>query len=230
MYFSTVNPQRTGLALLLALVICTVKSYGQAFQYLTFTFGGSVSALSNYKYIPIQQQPYYQGSFNYGFSISQEANLHLGISYLSTYINFGKEPHSICDQEDNSCFAESWVQYINLPITFELYQNGGKVKSKSYYHLNMIPLFSYSERTLRTEIFETPLYRIELDDQTVDGFKFQDFHLGFALGTDISLTRKLKFFIEPSIQHSILFRKEDLVNPNYIISLRLGIRIRTYRR
>ena len=86
-------------------------------------------------------------------------------------------------------------------------------------------MFSVKSRQIKTE-FSNGIIGV---DTTFSNFKFQDMHLELGLGGDISLSSKLKLFFEPSIQHSITFRKEDLVNPNYMISLKLGLRFRSVK-
>ena len=180
--------------------------------------------------MPYQSRVYFSGGFEYGFSLTQYLNLKLGVNVLNTYINNGKEAHSICDIPGNTCFSEAEVFYTNTALSLEFYQNGGKSGTKSFYNITLHPMFSINERLIRSEIYTLPDVELIIDTTSVSGFKFQDLHLGFSLGSDISLSRKFKIYFEPSIQHSVLFRKEDLINPNYLISIKLGFKIRSYRR
>lgn len=220
---------KTKFILLLGLFLGSTV-FGQRFEYFSWTYYGQVSALSNYKTIPFQNQPYYSGGIDYGTSLSNSLNIKIGAHYIETYINNDKQFHSVCNLPDNSCFAESEVKYINFPIGIELYSNSSRLKSKSYYSFRFIPMFSMEELFVKSEIFEEPETYLAVDSTLTTNFKFQDLHFEFIIGSDISLTRKLKLFLEPSIQHTLMFRKEDLINPNYMISFRAGLRLRSYKK
>ena len=92
-------------------------------------------------------------------------------------------------------------------------------------------MLSLQERLIKTEIFkqEDPDNILQIDTTTNNGLKFQDLHLEFSIGTEFSISDKFKLYFEPSVQHSTLFRKEDLINPNYMISFRLGLRLRSHK-
>jgi hypothetical protein len=218
------------LALLLSFIVVANLGKAQFGQYYSLSVYGQASGLSNYHYLPYQSRIYFSGGFEYGFSLTQYLNLKLGVNTLNTYINNGKEAHSICELPGNTCFSEAEVLYINSPISIEFYQNGGKTGTKTFYNITLHPMFSINEKLIKSEIYDVPEVALIIDTFEVKGFKFQDLHIGFSLGSDIALSRKFKFYFEPSIQHSILFRKEDLINPNYLISLKLGFKIRSYRR
>ena len=213
------------------LLLFTINVKAQRFQYFSWSFYGQGSALSNYNTVPIQNQPYYSGGLSYGTSLTNSTNIKIGGHYLETTLNSDKQFHSICDQPDHSCFTESEVKYLNIPMGIEFYSNNSRIKTKSYYHLNLIPMFSLESLLIKSEIyFDDNEVELGVDSTLNTNFSFQEIHMEFVLGTDISLTRKLKLFFEPSIQNSILFRKEDLINYNYMISLRIGLRIRSYKR
>lgn len=213
------------------IVLITFNVKAQRFQYFSWSFYGQGSALSNYRTVPMQNQAYFSGGLGYGTSLTNTVNLKVGAHYLETTMNSDKQFHSICDQPDHTCFAESEAKYLNIPIGIEFYSNNSRIKTKSYYHLNLIPMFSMESLLIKSEIyFNENDVELGVDSTLNTNIQFQDIHLEMVLGTDISLTRKLKLFFEPSIQHSILFRKEDLINYNYMISLRLGLRVRSYKR
>lgn len=71
------------------------------------------------------------------------------------------------------------------------------------------------------------MIKLTLFRQTTLGYGFTRL---ISLGADIPLTRKLKLFFVLSIQHSLFYRKEDLINANYLISLQLILRLRSYER
>ncbi|MBO72172.1 MAG: hypothetical protein CMD35_01025 [Flavobacteriales bacterium] len=212
-------------------VLIVSSSYGQKFNYSSWSAYLQGSFLSNYKTIPVQPRGFLSGGIDYSSSYNKDINLKFGINYLETFINNDKKIHSICDQPDNSCWAESDMRYINLPVGIELYANKAKIQTKSYYGFRLIPMFSLQERLIKTEIFidQDPDNILQIDTTTKNGFKFQDLHLEFTIGTEFSINEEFKFYFEPSVQHSALFRKEDLINPNYMISFRLGIRFRSHK-
>ena len=70
---------------------------------------------------------------------------------------------------------------------------------------------------------------IDSFEELKNGLKFQDLHFEFSIGTEFSISDKFKLYFEPSVQHSTLFRKEDLINPNYMISFRLGLKLRSHK-
>lgn len=211
-------------------LIVGLSAFGQRWQYYSLSLYGQGSALSNYRKVAIQNQVYFSGGIDYGTSLSNDLNLKIGAHYMETFINNGKQFHKICDQPDNTCFVESDGKYINFPIGVELYSNKSRLKNKSYYNLRLIPMFSTQELVIKSEIFDKPEVHLEIDSALNTNFKFQDLHFEFAIGRDISITKKLKLYFEPSIQHSLFFKKEDLVNPNYMISFRLGLRVRSYKK
>lgn len=222
---------RTKLNLLLGLLLLGLTSYSQKFRYTSLSAYGQGSVLSNYRTIPIQPRGFFSGGVDYTTSYTKDINFKFGINYLETFINNDKQVHSICDQPDNSCWAESDMRYINLPMGIEIYANKAKIQTKSYYGFRLIPMLSLQERLIKTEIFieEDPNNILQIDTTTNNGLKFQDLHLEFSIGTEFSISDKFKLYFEPSVQHSTLFRKEDLINPNYMISFRLGLRLRSYK-
>ena len=222
---------KTKLNLLLGLLILGLTSYSQKFNYTSWSAYGQGSVLSNYRTIPIQSRGFFSGGIDYSTSYNKDINLKFGINYLETFINNDKKVHSICDQPDNSCWAESDMRYINLPMGIELYANKAKIQTKSYYGFRLIPMLSLQERLIKTEIFrdEEPDKILQIDTTLKNGLKFQDLHFEFSIGTEFSISEKFKLYFEPSVQHSTLFRKEDLINPNYMISFRLGLKLRSYK-
>lgn len=212
--------------LLLMGLLAGFSAFSQMWQDYSFSIYGQGSALSNYRTIEVQNKAYFSGGLDFGTSVSNSLNLKFGLHFIETYLNNDKQIHSICEQPDQSCFAESNVKYINFPIGIELYSNSSRLESKSYYNFRLIPMFSSQEIVIKSEIFSEPEFYLDVDSSLNSKFKFQDLHFEFSIGADISITKTLKFYFEPSVQHSILFRKEDLVNPNYMISLRIGLRTR----
>lgn len=210
---------------LIIISFLSLNAFAQRFEHYSLSIYGQGSALSNYRTVQIQKRPYFSSGFDYGTSLTETINVKGGLNYMYMYLNNDKQNHSACDLPDNSCWIESEVNYINFPIGLEFYSNTSRLQSKSYYIAKIIPMFSVKSRQIKTE-FSNGIIGV---DTTFSNFKFQDMHLELGLGGDISLSSKLKLFFEPSIQHSITFRKEDLVNPNYMISLKLGLRFRSVK-
>lgn len=225
---------KTKASIILAFFI-SFGSFGQRFQYYSLSAYSQVSALSNYKYKDVQNRPYFSGGIDYGTSLTEMLNLKGGVNYMSMYLDNGRKKHSICDDPNQRCFVESEMNYLSFPLGLEFYSNASKLESKSYYIVKLIPMFSVASKMIRTEFYskeseETPGEFILIDDEYItqfSNFKFQDLHLELGLGGDIALSHQYKLYFEPSVQHSITFRTEDLVNPNYMISLRIGIRLRS---
>ncbi|MAW65516.1 MAG: hypothetical protein CMD18_04905 [Flavobacteriales bacterium] len=221
----------TKLYLVLGIFLMFKMSYSQKFEYSSWSIFGQGSVLSNYRTMSIQPRGFFSGGIDYSTSYDRDINIKFGVNYLETFIMNGKNKHSICDQPDNSCHVESDMKYLNLPMGIELYANKSKIKTKSYYGFTLIPMLSLQERLIKMEIFpgEEPDKVVQVDSLTNKGLKFQDLHFQFSIGTEISITEKYKVYFEPSVQHSMLFRKEDLRNPNYMISFRLGLRMRSQK-
>lgn len=218
-------------SLTLGIFLLGITTYAQKFDYSSWSAFGQSSILSNYRTIPIQQKLFFSGGLDYSISYDKDINLKFGAQYLETYINNDKQKHSICDQPDNSCWVESEMKYINLPVGVEFYSNKSKIKTKSYYNLRLVPMFSVRELVIKTEFLENNAgnYELIIDSTVSNNFKFQDLHIEFSIGTEFSITDQYKIYFEPSVQHSMLFRKEDLRNPNYMVSFRLGLRMRSQK-
>ena len=216
-------------ALALSILFVGYHSFGQQFKFTSWSVYGQGSVLSNYKTIPIQPRGFFSGGVDYSTSYDKDLNLRFGIHYMETFINNDKLFHSICNQPDNSCWVESDMRYLSLPLGIELYANKAKIKTKSYYLFRLIPMFSSQERIIKTEVFKEPQHYVDTANIVHNGLKFQDLHFEFSIGTEFSINDIYKVYFEPAVQHSMLFRKEDLVNPNYIISFRLGLRLRSHK-
>ena len=121
----------TKLSLIFGILLIGITTNAQQFEYSSFSAFGQSSILSNYRTIPIQQKIFFSGGLDYSVSYDKDLNLKMGAQYLETYINNDKQKHSICDQPDNSCWAESDMRYINLPMGIEIYPNKAKMKTKS---------------------------------------------------------------------------------------------------
>jgi hypothetical protein len=221
----------TKISFILGILLIGITTNAQQFDYSSLSVFGQSSILSNYRTIPIQQKVFFSGGLDYSISYDKNINLKIGAQYLETYINNDKQKHSICDQPDNSCWAESEMKYINLPIGVEFYSNKSNIKTKSYYNFKLVPMFSVQDLLIKTEFLENKdgNHLLTLDSLVNNRFKFQDLHIEFSIGTEISITDQYKIYFEPSVQHSMLFRTEDLRNPNYMISFRLGLRMRSQK-
>ena len=203
---------QTKLHILIGILSIGLNSYSQQFEYTSWSVYGQGSVLSNYRTLPIQPRGFFSGGLDYTTSYNNDINIKLGLHFMETFIDNGKKFHSICDQPDNSCWVESDVTYMNLPLGIEFYSNNSKLKTKSYYNLRLIPMFSLRELSIKTDFLENASgnYELMIDSLINKKLKFQDLHIEFSIGTEFSISENYKVYFEPSIQHSMLFRKEDL--------------------
>jgi hypothetical protein len=163
------------------------------------------------------------GGIGVGFSINDNFNLLGGLSYMHVKPNNTKSDYSFC--EDKSCLPIAESNQIFLPIGIEYYKNTDRSPFQMFYTLKVVPAFSV------TEVTEIVPYNVFREPQTSykvtnNGFKFQDLQFRIALNNEFSINQKYKIYLEPSVSHSILFRTEDMINPDYIISLKVGFKIR----
>lgn len=199
------------------------KDFG---KYQSVSLFGYGAALSNYNHSIIQQKPYFGGGINYTTSILSDLNLLVGLTYFKYDMEYTKTSYSDCDSEDGTCWMETNSTQLQIPLGVEFYLNDNNLAVRSYYRLSLNTSFSIQEQKNITKIVNDP----DFDDVVVivddNGLKFQDLSLRFGLGTEIRLKKDFFFTIEPNLSHSILFRQEDVINPNYIIRLDLGLRYR----
>ena len=123
------------------------------------------------------------------------------------------------------CYPEVTSHQIFIPIGFEYYTNTDRSTFQSFFNVHLIPSFSLSERREITPFDSSSV--VALEPYTVtSGFGFQDLNLKIGLNNEFGINENLKVYIEPSVRHSLLFRKEDVVNPDWTISLKIGVKYR----
>jgi hypothetical protein len=215
------------VTLLLLFVISTFTFAQKDFsKYQSISIFGYGAALSNYNYEVIQPRVFVGGGINYTVSLLSDLNLLAGITYFKYDMEYTKSEYSDCDSEDGTCWMETNSTQLNIPIGFEFFLNDNNLAIRTYYRLSLNTSFSLKEQKNITKIIFDPEFddaEIQVDD---NGFKFQDLSLRFALGTEIRLHKKMFLTIEPNLAHSILFRTDDVINPNYVLRLDLGLRYR----
>lgn len=159
-----------------------------------------------------------------GMSVSKRFNLLLGLGFMQMKPNNTRSDYTICDGSP-SCIPITVSNQLFLPFGFEYYLNTDRSPFQSFYSIKLVPSFSVTEKT---EIipFDADHAALPAIVKKNNGFKFQDFHFQIAINNEIGINQDYKIFIEPSASHSLLFRKEDFVNPDYMISLKIGFRFR----
>ena len=209
--------------LLSGFTIAQNKDFGKYKSISVFGYG---AALSNYNHEIIQQRPYFGGGLNYTHSLFSELNLLAGVTYFKYDMEYTKAQYEDCDSEDGTCWMETNSTQLQIPLGVEFYINDNNLAVRTYYRVSLNTSFSLQEQMNITKIVVNPEFgapEIQVDD---NGFKFQDLSLRVAMGTEIRLNEKLFLSIEPNLSHSLLFRSEDVINPNYILRFDLGLRYR----
>ncbi|MFT6715962.1 MAG: hypothetical protein ACJA0Q_000591 [Saprospiraceae bacterium] len=158
-----------------------------------------------------------------GLSVHDEFNLLLGLNFMQVKPNNTPSDYSFC--EDAYCLPLPVSNQLFLPIGIEYYNNTDQSPFQLFYALKIVPAFSVTEVT---EVIPFNVSRVQLASYEVKNneFKFQDLHVQIALNNEFSINQKYKIYVEPSISHSILFKAEDIINPDYFISLKIGFKIR----
>jgi hypothetical protein len=158
-----------------------------------------------------------------GFSFSDNFNLLVGLNFMQVKPNNAHSDYTFC--EDASCIPVAVSNQIFLPVGIEYYNNTDQSPFQIFYALRVVPAFSVTEVTEVTPFNkmreQQASYKVENN-----GFKFQDLHFQIALNNEFSINEKYKIYVEPSVSHSLLFRSEDVINPDYILSLKIGFKIR----
>lgn len=174
---------------------------------------------------------YVGGGLAYGFSIVDQFNMSIGLDYLS-YKPYN--PRGFYDTFDEIAGENEMIysykpdvstSQIYLPIGFEFYSNTNYKPFHTFLIVSFIPSFSLTEK-MDVTVYDELLNEIDHFSEEESGFKFQDFNVSFAISNDLNILEKYKFFFEPSVRISALFRSEDLINPGSMFLLKVGIRYR----
>lgn len=219
-----VNILFVGFFLLLATPLVSLGSnFG---QFISYQANYHVSVLDNVQY-GISTRPnkvHMGGGLGFGASINDMFNLLIGVDYMTIQPNNARSDYSFdLGYKSYQPFVTS--AQLFLPIGFEYYSNTDRSPFQSFYSVHLIPSFSITEKMdiIPFDEFHIAQPNILIED---NGFKFQDFSLQIAINNEFSINENYKVFIEPSIRHSILFRAEDVVNPDYMLSIKIGFKFR----
>lgn len=163
------------------------------------------------------------GGVGIGLSVNDNFNLLVGLNYMLVKPMNNRSDYSFC--ESPSCLPISASNQLFLPIGVEYYGNTDMSPFQLFYTLRLVPAFSVTEVTevIPFDEFQSPQPSYQVEN---NGLKFQDLQIEIAINNEFSLSQKFKIYLEPSVSHSILFRAEDFINPDYVIALKVGFRIR----
>jgi len=213
--------------LLFFVVLSGTKLLGQA------TFGEhksleafvNLALLDNKQYGPetVPRRLHVGGGIGGSVSINDNINLLLGLNFLQVKPNNTRSDYSFCP--DLSCIPLALSNQLFLPIGAEYYTNTNQSPFQMFWALRLVPAFSMTEVT---EIIPFDYNQSQQPSVFVknNGFKFQDLQFQVAVNNEFSINQKYKIYVEPSVSHSILFRAEDAINADYIMSLKIGFKIR----
>jgi hypothetical protein len=163
------------------------------------------------------------GGLGASVSINDNFNLLGGLNFLQVKPNNTRSDYSFC--ESFSCLPMASSSQLFVPLGIEYYDNTDQSPFQMFYALRLIPSISISEsmEVIPHDSENDPLPSYQVKD---NGIKFQDLQIQIAINNEFSLSEKYKIYIEPSASHSILFRDEDVINPDFIISIKVGFKIR----
>ena len=156
-------------------------------------------------------------------SINSSFNLMYGLAYMKISPNNNNSDYSFCP--DASCFPVVSSHQLFVPVGVEYYSNSDRSPFQSYFTISLVPAFSFSQESTITSYDK---FNIEGETYTEknNGFKFQDLHFQIAVNNEFSLDQNYKIYVEPSLSHTVLFKSEDTVNPDYMISIKIGFKFR----
>ena len=164
------------------------------------------------------------GGIGASASINDQFNLTLGLNYLTIQPNNARSDYSF-DLGYPSYIPEVKSSQLFIPIGFEYYSNTDRSPFQSFYSIHLIPSFSITE-VMNIIPFDEFHIAQPIITKKDNGFKFQDLHFQIAVNNEFSINENYKIFVEPALRHTILFKSEDVVNPDYMISLKVGFKFR----
>ena len=218
---------KTKHILVIFLSLFLSKSQAKFKEYYNYGASVNLSVMDNFAYgaSTSPNRLFVSGSLNYGASLNDEFNLLIGLDFGTVSPNNATSDYKVCDGSP-SCDAESHSFQFFLPIGFEYYTNTNRSKFQSFYVVNVIPAFSVTESV---DITPYDINHIAQPTYTNkdNGFKFQNLYLSIGVNNEFGLSQKFKIFIEPSMKYSLLFKREDVVNPAYMLCLKIGCKFRT---
>lgn len=219
--------------LLLPLLACllsvkTISAQSNFGDYKSYHFFFNSAIADNKQYgIDTSPRRYHWGiGAGASVSINDDFNLLLGLNYMLVKPNNTRSDYTFCTGA--SCLPISVSNQLFLPVGVEYYGNTDQSPFQMFYALRLVPAFSVTEVTevIPFDEFHIAQPSYELKN---NGFKFQDLQVQIAINNEFSINQKYKIYVEPSLSHSILFRSEDVINPDYMISLKVGFKIRTHK-
>ena len=207
-------------------IILNIDSNAKFGEFYNYGGGVSVSIMDNFAYgaQTTPQKVYFGGGINYGMSLNEEFNLLIGLDFQSVAPNNARSDYEFCDGSP-TCLPEAKSAQLYIPLGFEYYSNTNRSKFQSFYNAHLIPTFSVTE-SVKVTPFD--LSHIAQTPYTVkdNGFKFQNLYLSIGVNNEFGINEKFKIFIEPSMRYSLLFKREDVINPDYMILIKVGCKYR----
>ncbi len=208
------------------LAFCTLYHVSKAGigQFLSYQANVHAAALNNYQYgVSSSSKLHVGGGIGGSVSLNSTFNLMLGFTYMKISPNNSNSDYSFCP--DASCQPDVTSNQLFLPIGVEYYANTDRSPFQSFFTVSLVPAFSFSQSWAITSYNKS---NIEVDFYTEEkkGFSFQDLHAQISVNNEFSLDEHYKIYIEPSLSHTVLFKAEDAVNPDYMISIKIGFKFR----
>ena len=204
--------------------LITQTAEAQFGRFVSYDFNVHLAAMDNYQY-GTRTRPdrlHWGVGAGFGTSINDDFNLLIGVDWMTVNPNNTRSDYELCNSP--SCLPEVKSQQIFIPIGFEYYTNTDRSTFQSFFNVHLIPSFSLSETRNITPFDSMHVAQAPYTEKS--GFGFQDLNLKIGLNNEFGLNENLKIYVEPSVRHSLLFRSEDVVNPDWTISLKIGIRYR----
>lgn len=168
------------------------------------------------------------GGAAYSISLKENFNARFGLDFLRHQPNNVRGYYDECSSLglDYSCLPEMTVAQLYFPIGTEFYLNTNYRPYHTFFIFSIIPSFSITEKKEMT-VYDQYLKVVDQYTEKRNGFVFQDIVANVALGNEFVIIGNLKLFIEPSVQISMLFRKQNFVNPLTGFNVKVGLRHRS---
>lgn len=203
-----------------------VSMAGQFGQFMSYFANGHSALLDNYAYGTATRPDrfHYGGGGGMGASINDEFNLIIGVEFMRVTPNNTRSDYSFCGDAFEDCLPQVTSNQLFFPIGVEYYSNTDRSPFQSFYVVKLVPSISLTEKqSIATFIDQVQVNRFDISNS---GPKFQDLHFQLSVNNEFSIDQNHKIYVEPGVSHSLLFRDEDVVNPDYILSLRVGYKFR----
>lgn len=171
------------------------------------------------------------GGAAYSTSLKEDLNVRFGLDFLSYKPATPRGYYDVCVEEgsDNSCLPVVNTTQLYLPVGLEFYINTDYKPIHSFFYAGLIPAFSVIEK-IETIMYNYALDEIDRYQEKQNGFNFQDLYLAIGLSTEFLIVGSFKFFVEPQGRISLLFRKQNFVNPVTAFTVKIGARYRSEKK